>query len=904
MKQHRGRWAVALALGAVAVIAAPAEAADTKVAAEVSSAVRDGGKTTFWVLLRDTLDLTGGRAAEVHDRARASAARSQKVLRTLLTSRKATFESYWIADTMRVTGDAALVEAVASRPEVKAVLPDKPVTLPAPAAGRVQAAVDAVEWNIDRIGAPRVWADRDDRGQGIVVANVDTGVQFDHPVLAAGYRGRQADGSYQHDYNWYDPSRVCPDAAPCDNNGHGTHTMGTIAGSEGVGVAPGATWIAAKGCETSSCSVSALLAAGQWIVAPTDRNGQNPRPDLAPDVVNNSWGGAPGFDPWYADVVRAWVAAGIFPAFSNGNAGPSCGTAATPGSYADTYSSGAFDIGNAIAGFSSRGSGQNGTVKPDLAAPGADVRSSTPGNGYASLSGTSMASPHTAGTVALIWAAAPALRRDVAATREILDATAIDTDDTSCGGTAGDNNVFGEGRLDAYAAVALAVRPAGSLTGTVTGAGVPLAGATVALTGAGDRTTATGADGGYRFGRLPAGVHHLRVSAFGYDTYETDLRIVEGVAQSRDADLAVSASATIEGLVSAAGAAVPGASVSLAGTPVSVRTGDDGRYRIAAPLGAHRITVSPLGGCTGGASRDITLTGDVTVDLPLDQSTDRYGHVCGPSPEPYRAGSERLALTGDDNAIEVSLPFPVPHYGVAHERAWISTNGLISFDGAQTRYANTGLPDVTEPNNAIYPFWDDLFVGTDSGVYIASDGDTFVVEWRDVRFFGEDTAQRLSVSAVLRRDGSVTFGYRGLAGARAAGISATVGLEGPAGGDGFAYAVNGTSVTEGLGVRFRTASRRVAATFNVTGETYWGQNVFVTGNIGELGEWDPARAVALSAAGYPVWSGEVSLPAGTAIEFKYLKKNPDGSVTWEQGENRSTVTPPGGQYVTHDEFRS
>ena len=103
--------------------------------------------------------------------------------------------------------------------------------------------------------------------------------------------------------------------------------------------------------------MSALLAAGQWIVAPTDHNGQNPRPDLAPDIVNNSWGGAPaGFDPVVLlDVVRSWVAAGIFPAFSNGNAGPGCGTAGTPGSYSDTYASGATDVGDAIASFSQPG---------------------------------------------------------------------------------------------------------------------------------------------------------------------------------------------------------------------------------------------------------------------------------------------------------------------------------------------------------------------------------------------------------------------------------------------------------------------------------------------------------------------------------------------------------------------
>src|SRR6266545_2721797 len=264
---------------------------------------------------------------------------------------------------------------------------------------------------------PRVWDQPGVRGEGVVVANIDTGVQYDHPALAASYRGRRTGGLVDHNYNWFDPSRICPTAAPCDNNGHGTHTMGTMVGRQGsdeIGVAPGATWMAVKGCESSSCSLSALLAAGQWILAPTDLAGRNPRPDLAPDVVNNSWG-ANVYDPWYQQIVEAWVAAGIFPAFANGNAGPGCGTSGSPGVYTASYSSGAFAPNDTIAYFSSRGPAPDGTVKPNIAAPGVDVRSSVPGNGYASLSGTSMASPHTAAVVALMWSAAPALDGDIPA---------------------------------------------------------------------------------------------------------------------------------------------------------------------------------------------------------------------------------------------------------------------------------------------------------------------------------------------------------------------------------------------------------------------------------------------------------------------------------------------------------
>ena len=170
-----------------------------------------------------------------------------------------------------------------------------------------------------------------DRSSTRVVANIDTGTQFNHPALVGQYRGNTGGGTFDHNYSWFDPSDVCgsPSLVPCDNNGHGTHTMGTMVGDDGnpgpnqIGVAPHARFIAAKGCETNSCSDSALLASAQWILAPTDLAGQNPRPDLRPNIVNNSCGGGGG-DPWYQASVDAWIASGIFPAFSNGNAGPGC----------------------------------------------------------------------------------------------------------------------------------------------------------------------------------------------------------------------------------------------------------------------------------------------------------------------------------------------------------------------------------------------------------------------------------------------------------------------------------------------------------------------------------------------------------------------------------------------------
>jgi subtilisin family serine protease len=449
-----------------------------KIEPRVLEAIGASGQATFWVLLYERANLAPAyelldheaRGSFVYRKLKEVARQSQAGLRGMLDGHGASYRPFWIVNAIRVTGGEALVHELAARPEVKAIQADREYRLPPVEVGAGEAArvVDAVEWGIDRIRAPLVWSTFDVRGEGIVVANIDTGVQYDHPALVRQYRGNQGDGRFDHNYNWFDPSRVCtPPDVPCDNFPHGTHVMGTMVGDDGapgpnqIGVAPHARWIAAKGCEDVSCSLAALLASGEWMLAPTDLAGGNPRPDLRPHVVNNSWGGGPG-DTFYLDVVLAWLASGIFPGFANSGSGPSCGTVGSPGDYVASYSAGAFDINDSIAGFSGRGpSSFPGPsiarspfeLKPNVAAPGVSIRSSVPVNSYAIFSGSSMALPHVAGTVALMWSAAPSLARDIGGTRQVLDDSAIDVSSLGCGGTADDNNVWGEGRLDAFAAV-------------------------------------------------------------------------------------------------------------------------------------------------------------------------------------------------------------------------------------------------------------------------------------------------------------------------------------------------------------------------------------------------------------------------------------------------------------------
>ncbi|MGW0150844.1 S8 family serine peptidase, partial [Streptomyces sp. NPDC003333] len=122
-------------------------------------------------------------------------------------------------------------------------------------------------------------------GAGITVSNLDSGVQFDHPALLHQYRGAKPDGTVDNNYNWMATRGTCT-AAPCDDNGHGTHTMGTMVGDDGtehVGVAPDAQWIATNGCCDNS-GVESLLRSGWWLLAPSDLQGNNPDPSKRPLV--------------------------------------------------------------------------------------------------------------------------------------------------------------------------------------------------------------------------------------------------------------------------------------------------------------------------------------------------------------------------------------------------------------------------------------------------------------------------------------------------------------------------------------------------------------------------------------------------------------------------------------------
>ena len=401
------------------------------------------------VILRDQADLKPIREPNYRRQQqsvvvtlRQKADATQARLRSFLDTRRtqggvAAYSPLWIFNAIAVTGTRQTILDLLQQPEVARIAPDDTIPAPRPSP---QATPQAAATNITLINAPAVW-NTGDTGQNVTVAIFDTGVDNTHPDLAAGWRGGTN--------SWYDP--YDQHSTPADSNGHGTQTAGVIVGRNGsgtdIGVAPGATWIAAKIFNDSNTAVtSAIHSAFQWALDPDN----NPATADAPRIINNSWDvGNPGCDLRFAPDLASINTAGIAAVFAAGNFGVgSSGTDVSPANNPNAYSVGAANNSDQIAAFSSRGPTFCGTdysrPYPDLSAPGVAIGTTDRFGGYSSASGTSLAAPHTTGGMALLLSAFPNLTPSQLAIA--LSTSAHDLGDT------GTDNTYGAGRLDVLAA--------------------------------------------------------------------------------------------------------------------------------------------------------------------------------------------------------------------------------------------------------------------------------------------------------------------------------------------------------------------------------------------------------------------------------------------------------------------
>ncbi|NDJ33539.1 MAG: S8 family serine peptidase, partial [Chloroflexi bacterium] len=452
---------VAFIAAAVFATNGPATAQEAvDVAPGLREAIVEGDGGMYVVVMRNQADLSAAydmdwntRGHFVYNTLVETARVSQADLLDYLRAQGIRGQTIYTANAVIVESGVEVFDAITARGDVLAVEYHHIFEVPELEPVTIDESVDVVEWGVDKINAPDIWA-QGFFGSDIVVGSIDTGIDPDHPALVSNYRGaiRGSD-----DHAFFDPSNICSGAV-CDNNNHGTHTIGTMVGDDGagnqIGVAPQAEVIASKGCESNSCSTAALLASFDWMVAPCDF-GDAPGspscdPNERPHVVNNSWGGGTGNTTWIASI-EALHAAGIIPVFSAGNSGPGAGTVGSPGDYCDVIGVGATDINDMIASFSSRGPVTcvdtapvfPNTSKPDVSAPGVNVRSSIDGGGYANFQGTSMAAPHVAGCIALLLEAGA---QDYLEAWDALTTTAVDL------GSTGFDNDYGFGRIDCFEA--------------------------------------------------------------------------------------------------------------------------------------------------------------------------------------------------------------------------------------------------------------------------------------------------------------------------------------------------------------------------------------------------------------------------------------------------------------------
>jgi subtilisin family serine protease len=456
-----------------------------------------------FILLKHQADISGSAALATKSEkgqfvwaALNKAALKQADLRAYLQNKQFFFQPLIVVNAIFAELSPLEIYALAEREDVAKILPNLPIQAAFPLRQphenntnlQTRAADDTLTWGIERLQAHRLWQ-KNIRGQNVVIGGQDTGYDWLHPALNANYRGQNI-STADHNYNWHDAiHRQHPlndDAfnpcgfdvnQPCDDGSHGTHTMGTMAGKtdnsgQHIGLAPQAKWIGCRNMERGWGSPQSYIECFEWFLAPTDLQNNNPNPEQAPHVINNSWGcpTIEGCTVENFEIMRLAVAnlraAGVVVVVSAGNAGPDCNTIDAPAAiFGESFTIGATDINDTTIYFSSRGLVEvdgSKRPKPNVVAPGVGVRSSFPNNTYGFASGTSMAGPHVAGVVALLISADPTLAGQVERIEELLEKTADPIFSAQiCNGilpTALPNPISGYGRVNTWAALSI-IRP-------------------------------------------------------------------------------------------------------------------------------------------------------------------------------------------------------------------------------------------------------------------------------------------------------------------------------------------------------------------------------------------------------------------------------------------------------------
>ncbi len=689
------------------------------------------------------------RHTEVISALKYNASQTQPAFQAELDAAKAEsrvkgYTAYWIENLFVVSATKEFLESLRSRGDIKYVTENfrpeliEPIMSDGREPNRNPLDTETTTPGQNAIRATEVNRVLGITGQGVLVANCDTGVDGNHPALASRWRGNFAPAAHC----WRDALGSAPNF-PADGNGHGTHVMGTITGraisgidTNTVGSAPNARWIATNSINqgVSQDFDNDIIADYQWFADP---DGNPATLDDVPDVIQNSWGVFTGlgyaqcFDLWNSFITNC-EAAGPVVTWSAGN--ESTSGLRSPAIYSlnayQIFSVGAVDATNfnapyPLASFSSQGPtpcapAVPDNIKPEIAAPGVNVYSSIPGGGYSNgYSGTSMAGPHVAGVVALMREACPDC--DHITIKDAIMQTATDY------GPAGQDNQYGHGFINAYDAV-IAVSDLGRVCGTVRDASnAPIVGARIGIT-SGTNEVLTGGDGSYCL-PLSAGTYTVVCSAFGYISQSaTNVVIVEGDTTARNFVLTLAPQGTVSGTVTDCnGGPAVGATVAVLNAPVTpATTNGAGFYSITLPQGTYDMRATGAGcaphqvdGVVIGASatRNFTLLSDPRFEC---SQPDAYGYtMCenvdvGGLPLVWRAitpiegGSGTAVLNSVDDGATAALnfPFPFQFYGTTYTSYYIGSNGYVTFGNSATSWSNTCFPNSMPAG--LYPNWDDM----------------------------------------------------------------------------------------------------------------------------------------------------------------------------------------------------
>ena len=702
------------------------------------------------------------------------------------------YTPHWIENLFVVSATSEFIKSLRERGDIKYVTENFKAEPLAPTPNTWKAGVDgrrprnSLDSETTTPGQDAIRATEVNRvlgitGQGVLVANLDSGVDGTHPALAGRWRGNFAPVGEC----WLDVLGSSSTPSDANASGHGTHVMGTIVGraisgsdTNTVGAAPNAQWIA---CNAIGQAITAemdndVITAYEWLIDP-DRNPATI--DDVPDVIMNSWGvyaDLPGyvacFDFWNTVILNC-EAAGPVIIWSAGNEGPDASTIRSPAAYSfseyQIFSVGSVDATNYSAPYPIGNNSSRGpttcspalpdNIKPEISAPGESIYSTLPVSlgSYGIKSGTSMAGPHVAGTVALMREACPDC--DHITIKDAIMNTAIDY------GTTGNDNTYGYGFIDAYAAV-LAVADMGTLDGTVTDGSDPIIGAQLTIT-PNNHTTLTHDGGAYAIS-LAAGTYDAECSAFGYYTETVNsLAIADGNTTTQNFILGPKPTGVLSGTVSSCeGGYAVGAYVVLVDQPVPYAiTNESGFYSFTVPQGTYDM-VAYGAGCGEHAVEGVVLGATATQNFTLPEDVqydcsnpDGGGYVAcengdagGPTyswleidPALNGAGTY-TGITEDDDGATITIPFNFRFYGVDYTSVWVCSNGFLSFSGTDDEYANEALPS-TALGIGIAPFWDDLNPEDEEHIsyYHRASQNAFIIEWLQIPHYNSPEIETFQI---------------------------------------------------------------------------------------------------------------------------------------------------------------